>query len=121
MITKSSNYSVHRTRSHFVVLIFILCIYVSLILSVILPVSYTQAPKYIMRRCKTDASLMNGVEHLLRYVLVMCVFYLDECLFRSVWVLAYLLIGLFVELFFATEFYECFIYYGHINPLIIVR
>ena len=54
MITKSSNYSVHRTRSHFVVLIFILCIYVSLILSVILPVSYTQAPKYIMRRCKTE-------------------------------------------------------------------
>lgn len=34
---------------------------------------------------------------------------------------AYLLIGLFVELFFATELYEFFMYYGHINPLIIVR
>jgi len=64
---------------------------------------------------------MNGVEHLLRYLLVMCVFYLDECLFRSVWVLAYPLIGLFVELSFATEFYEFFMYYGHITPLLIVR
>lgn len=52
----------------------------------------------------------------------LCVYFIwmNVCsgLFES---FAYLLIGLFVELFFATELYEFFMYYGHINPLIIVR
>ena len=126
MITQSSNYFVHMTGSHFVVLIFILCLYFSLIwvssYLFLIPKPQNTSWEDVKLRHLTDKWCWASFQDLL----VTCVFYVDECLFRSVWFLClsfnWIICGVFLGFFLATtELYEFFMYYVHINPLIIVN